>query len=268
VKRVLVISAACALIGAVVLIVCLSGRKEPKEPVYEGKKLSQWIQAYNESLRGRGDVMTARKAIRAIGTNGLPCLVKWIAYEPPRWRGLMGKIKARFPKFAPFAASEAREERARHAAQAFEALRSLAVPAFPQLEKAFYDTENPWTRNQILEAFDKTGRSGRGLGRALSQQNYTQQPVRYPRIVHIPSVDLGPVNPKIDTNYYYPVIMGRFAEMSSDEKLSILNLLAFQVKEEEFHISVMSVGLTDRVEEVGISATNLAAALRDFGVCE
>jgi HEAT repeat protein len=48
------------------------------EPEYQGKKLSWWL-----SQRGYATI----GAVDAIGTNGLPSLVEWIAYEPPSWRG-------------------------------------------------------------------------------------------------------------------------------------------------------------------------------------
>jgi len=68
------------------LIVWVAWPRE-HEPVYQGRKLSRWLRIYvANSLPGdeqkRAD---AKEAIRQIGTNALPCLVHWLAYEPPRW---------------------------------------------------------------------------------------------------------------------------------------------------------------------------------------
>ena len=48
------------------------------EPEYQGKKLSEWVNSdwNDETVAG----------IRAIGTNAVPFLLKWLVSEPPRWR--------------------------------------------------------------------------------------------------------------------------------------------------------------------------------------
>jgi hypothetical protein len=87
-KQVLVIGAVCALVSAVVLIASLNG---PKEPEYQGKKLSEWIAMpiKSGSTPGTSGVVGDAEmagAIRAIGTNGLPFLVRWVEYETPVWK--------------------------------------------------------------------------------------------------------------------------------------------------------------------------------------
>jgi hypothetical protein len=52
-----------------------------REPVYKGKKLSEWI---GRQPLERPDLHV--EAIRSIGTNAVPFLVKWIGYESPAWR--------------------------------------------------------------------------------------------------------------------------------------------------------------------------------------
>jgi len=54
----------------------------PREPSYDGKRLSEWIKIYGENgLSTSVDKETAAGAIRQIGTNALPYPVKWIGYE-------------------------------------------------------------------------------------------------------------------------------------------------------------------------------------------
>jgi len=60
-----------------------------REPVYEGRKLSEWAKMYAEGLdltNGAHQVRQAADAIREIGTNGIPYLARWIQYIRPAWQ--------------------------------------------------------------------------------------------------------------------------------------------------------------------------------------
>jgi hypothetical protein len=75
-RRIIVISAAVALVLLALLAIAFwPGEQEPE---YQGKKLSEWVKSdwNEETIEG----------IRAIGTNGVPFLLKWLASEPPWWR--------------------------------------------------------------------------------------------------------------------------------------------------------------------------------------
>jgi hypothetical protein len=50
-----------------------------KEPVYQGKKLSEWIDGVTKFSVDVPDIHEREGAVREIGTNALPFLVKWIA---------------------------------------------------------------------------------------------------------------------------------------------------------------------------------------------
>lgn len=62
---------------------------EPGEPVYRGKKLSEWLLLHRQSdgLAGYDAqaLAQANEAILQIGSNGIPFYLKWIAYRPPEW---------------------------------------------------------------------------------------------------------------------------------------------------------------------------------------
>src|SRR5205809_3072192 len=78
--------AALALIG--VLFAVLSG---PREPEYQGRKLSEWVERYtNGGWRlVSADVFEEEEpnnAIRHLGTNTIPHLLKWVGYEMPPWK--------------------------------------------------------------------------------------------------------------------------------------------------------------------------------------
>jgi len=92
----LLLLAGAGLVGLIVVWVFRSG--DGAEPVYKGKKLSQWVlELPPEPITyGRSD---AEVALREIGTNALPYLLKWIGYEPAPWRlkiyEIAGKVLSR-----------------------------------------------------------------------------------------------------------------------------------------------------------------------------
>ena len=74
---------------AVVLVGVIDWQVESSgEPSYHGRSLSYWIRSYrrDESLvqlaASPEEVATADDAIRHIGTNAFPYLLKWVAYDP------------------------------------------------------------------------------------------------------------------------------------------------------------------------------------------
>jgi hypothetical protein len=72
-RRVIAVLLGCALVA---VCVALLWPRWPKEPEYQGKKLSEWIALANP-VAGRGLVGSqteANLAIRQIGSNGLPFL--------------------------------------------------------------------------------------------------------------------------------------------------------------------------------------------------
>jgi hypothetical protein len=62
----------------------------PKEPSYQGRSLTQWLKEYDFNSRIRAGIYTESKmkepeqAVRAIGTNGIPTLLRLLtAKDPP-----------------------------------------------------------------------------------------------------------------------------------------------------------------------------------------
>src|SRR5580765_6819316 len=84
-----------------------------REPEYEGKELSEWVDIYYSSNGRQGG-----DALRAIGRSALPYLVNWIGYESPRWKEQVNSVlenigAGRFdyaePEIGPFSAAYALE---------------------------------------------------------------------------------------------------------------------------------------------------------------
>ena len=75
---------ACALAAATVLVLVWQFTR-PRQPEYQGMRLNQWLEAYNwagfSSSNGPVDLEPVSKAVRAMGTNSLPFLLKHILHR-------------------------------------------------------------------------------------------------------------------------------------------------------------------------------------------
>ena len=83
---------------AVLACVVVLAWPRDKEPVYDGRKLSEWLRL---GTLKPADQRT-RDAVRAIGTNALPYLLHAITYEPSPVRRKLVAAEIRFPKTARF----------------------------------------------------------------------------------------------------------------------------------------------------------------------
>jgi hypothetical protein len=107
---------------------------EKREPVYKGRKLSEWVNTLTSSDNAAGQAQ-AKEAIRAIGTNGIPLYLEWISYQSGLWNRFQNQIGAQARKWLSVEGSP--DERARRrvlvAVSAFEDLGALGAPAVPML---------------------------------------------------------------------------------------------------------------------------------------
>ena len=67
------------------------------EPECQGKKLSKWLDVYGSPANAQ-DKMLATEAVRQIGTNAVPLLLKWTDYEPAPWRGMLATAVRKLPR--------------------------------------------------------------------------------------------------------------------------------------------------------------------------
>lgn len=110
------------------------------EPQYQGRRLSDWLQQYNQ-IQDLSQFSPIDEAIRAIGTNAVPRLLsdiqrgaspsnsqKFVARWCPRWVWLRSLVFGEDTRSAP-------------ALMAFRALGSEAKPALPGLKKLLEDSQ-------------------------------------------------------------------------------------------------------------------------------
>jgi hypothetical protein len=112
-----------------------------REPVYHGRKLSQWLDDYNRagSIDKAGPVS---EAIRAMGTNTLPFLLANIKHQdsPLKFKFFALAAKERWLKLPLYG-----EDRYRWTSiMALSALGSNAAPIFPELLKIALQTNTFW----------------------------------------------------------------------------------------------------------------------------
>lgn len=135
-------------IGLLLLGVCAAAvvwaiwRRE-REPSYQGRTLSEWITSYDSHPRNQ----EAAEAIRQIGTNALPSLLKWIQYEEADWRAglvnwLDGWPNGAKDNFLSRLIEGEAGARARCAVMGFEALGDKAWPAVPDLARIVYQAKS------------------------------------------------------------------------------------------------------------------------------
>src|SRR4051794_32060954 len=77
-RRIFVVIFGCLAVAALALALW----PHEREPEYNGISLSTWLERY----KARNNTLETFAAIRRIGTNGLPFLLRWIQYESPGWR--------------------------------------------------------------------------------------------------------------------------------------------------------------------------------------
>jgi hypothetical protein len=127
-RRILLVTAVVVAVTLAALLLWPGDR----EPVYRGKKLSEWLLLPRQ--RGiPGPSPESTEAIQHIGTNALPFLVEWIQYRTPRWRNRVANelYQRRLHSVANLFVKQA--DRATLSTWAFSVLGPRASGAIPQL---------------------------------------------------------------------------------------------------------------------------------------
>jgi hypothetical protein len=138
---------AAILVASVLLVTAACWFMAPHGPRYQGKSLSRWLKDLDFGGR-RG--AAARVAVREIGTNALPILVRCLTHHDSawelRWFALAHKYEVGLNLF------EDDFQWHRRAAQAFVELGPAAKPALPVLAQAVTNSQAP---EQVVEALSR-----------------------------------------------------------------------------------------------------------------
>ncbi len=145
-RRILIISAACVLVG-IGVVAFWPGEPEPE---YNGRKLSEWL-LYKPGDDDAPNALDLEiEAIRQIGDAAVPWLLKWARYNSPPWRWRLNRIFG-----------EDRGIRRRDAVWfGFQALGPKAVDAIPVLTQMANDPKEPYDYAKPLYALSHIGNRG------------------------------------------------------------------------------------------------------------
>ena len=155
-RRILLILAGM-IIAAVLVMVLWPAEKEPE---YQGKKLSAWIIAYSPLQDTNSP---SANALRHIGTNALPLLVKWVGFERPAWRTRLLAAYGKLPvPLQNNTAKEwlnqyAKETRAWAATSAFRVMGPDTLSAIPSLAPYLNEPRMSVRRERSLIALVNIG---------------------------------------------------------------------------------------------------------------
>jgi hypothetical protein len=161
-RLVLILLAGAALVGIAVII-----WRSDREPEYSGKKLSEWLRLYRQPIGAMAPVISdeAVDAVRNIGTNGLPFLVKWMQEEQanlPRWKEKLyvrvycWNLNSRARNMI-LEGLASRELRASRAIWGFMILGPKASPAVPDLVRVARNG-NGWSAKAATAALGYLGK--------------------------------------------------------------------------------------------------------------
>jgi len=185
----LLVPLAAIVAGVVTYVLRPRETVAPAEPVFHGKRLSEWVVEASE-LGSKDERLQAKEAIRQLGTNALPYLLRLVSNPEPRPNGLVGKVISKLRSHAGwhedptgFALLEkaVRELyvttafnvlgpdansaipaltnlliKPRTSYMAASALASMDPPAIPLLTNALKNP-NPIIRANVVAAFDHLG---------------------------------------------------------------------------------------------------------------
>jgi hypothetical protein len=155
-------------VGAIALAVTWFAFPRPRnEPTYQSRYLSEWVRVYSstqqELFNGHSSqpahqeqLEGAQRAIWAIGTNALPCFLKWMRYETPEWRVT---FRLNLPRWARYDWLEEgpAERQAREAFLGMCLLGTNAADAIPELKAMMRDPTRPQTAYKAIRALGHTG---------------------------------------------------------------------------------------------------------------
>jgi hypothetical protein len=187
--------AAFALACVGIFILCASLFRSPHEPIYDGRKLSEWLKSEQQSLqtshlvRGYGDGEIFSPLIDAgeytprgwstlekgdhflmrrgrIDTNAIPCLLAWMRSPPPEWPAkanhALGGFAAHLKK-VPLLGSlldTNRDWPCRLVTLGFQELGPRAAPAVPELTRMLKESRSPHVQRHALRALACIGSEG------------------------------------------------------------------------------------------------------------
>jgi hypothetical protein len=137
---------------------------KPPEPQFKNRGLSDWLNQYQMNALGEYDAARsaeAEAALRAIGTNALPYLLKWIRYEPYRWQiQTPPQLPQQAARQLHSLTLHSKFARAVIASDVIALLGTNAASAVPELGKLARDGTQPSTAARAIKNLAQLGTTG------------------------------------------------------------------------------------------------------------
>ena len=179
-RRILLLFLGCAIL-ATALSLALT---QEQQPTARGHPLSYWVErdyGWSYHLTTPAEREEATLAIRELGTNALPLLLKWMEYEPSRWKLTVLEIASRLPTWVPgrkLLSADAADVRAKATPQVFRTLGATAAPAVPELEARAQDTRSKTTSRYAFISLCNIGSPAvPSIAKALSNPVLAAEPM-------------------------------------------------------------------------------------------
>ena len=126
---------------AVIATVAVFFAARPREPVYQGKRLSEWLQDLSSDTVTKKSRAQATEALRRIGTKGIPFMERMLRSDP-WWQRKLIELSGKQSVIRLQLTTE--KERCLLALGGIEALGPLARPLIPRLIEMLKD-DSSWT---------------------------------------------------------------------------------------------------------------------------
>jgi hypothetical protein len=161
-RNFILIGISCLIMAGAVWL----GLSGDNEPVYKGRSLSWWLYIYGGMTAfDRPSYGEAAEAVRNIGTNALPTMLRWICFEPSqsKWRRKLEKDLEMLPvprvtrPFREWLGQDVASIRAQSVLSGFEILGPVAAPAAPELGRLANDPTHPFTAIRATAALAHIG---------------------------------------------------------------------------------------------------------------
>ena len=161
----------------------------------------------------------ATAAVLNIGTNALPLMLKWTAYEIPTWRKKVNRLLSRLPVRATRLFRDRSLIKADAARQGFKILGPMAAPAIPELIEIAGKPGAEWSGQRAVGALSDIGAESLRpiLGAVAAPRTGNRH-----RFIHCISImhESG-----IDTSEAVPVLSAVLADPSVQVRLEATNTL-------------------------------------------
>ncbi|HXT41830.1 MAG TPA: HEAT repeat domain-containing protein [Candidatus Angelobacter sp.] len=197
-------------IGVIALVFLLAILLRPREPAYQGKRLSQWMEDFDGDQETEDRAMVA---VKAIGTNAVPFLLDVIRAKEPVWEPklvwLEWKLMGLSGHREPWPGNTPTFKHQMRAIMAFQALGSSAEVAIPEL-------------TVLLQAEDTAGHAALALASIGSNA--------------VPSLATALTNSNAKIRAFTAIALGGV----SSESTTIVPLLIHSLKDDSYSVRGMA----------------------------